>query len=171
MSERRRVGGTVAGLTTSLGILLAVHPLSTERLLSIYVLALAAVALAAITRVAQPVEERRLSSPFERALAAREEPSLRPPELVRTERDLTLGMSSSGHAQRRLLPLLRDAADARLAARHGVELDRRPETARALLGEDAWELLRPDRPEPADRNAPGLPLARVETVVTTLESL
>ena len=40
-----------------------------------------------------------------------------------------------------------------------------------MLGEDAWELLRPDRPEPRDRDAPGIPLRRLRTVVDTLEQL
>jgi hypothetical protein len=171
MTERRRVGGAVVSLTALLGIGLAVQPLSTERLLSIYVLLLAAIALAAITRVAHPAGRQPLSSGFEGALAARSERPLRPPELVRTERELTLGMATAGHAQRRLLPLLRDAAAARLAVGHGVELGRQPDSARALLGDEVWELLRPDRPEPVDRNAPGLSFARVEAVVAKLESL
>jgi hypothetical protein len=135
------------------------------------VLVLAAIALAALTRIARPPEELREPSPFERALSRRTERPMRPPELVRTERELTLGLASAGHAHRRLLPLLREAAAARLATRHGVELERRPNEAETLLGEDAWELLRPDRPEPLDRNAQGLPLARVRAVVERLESL
>ena len=34
-----------------------------------------------------------------------------------------------------------------------------------MLGDDAWELLRPDRPPPADRTAPGLSLRRVRELV------
>lgn len=169
--ELRRVTSAILTLTAILGILLAVHPLTTERLLSIYVLALAAVALAALTRVAQTVEERRRASAFDAALRRRGIRPMRPPELVRTERELTLGIANAGHLHRRLLPLLRDAAAARLAQKHGVELERRPETARGLLGDEAWELLRPDRPEPADRNAPGLSFARVKALVDRLEAL
>jgi hypothetical protein len=169
--ERRRIGGTLASASVLLGIGLAVRPLPVERLLAIYVLVLAAIALAALTRIARSPEELRQASPFERALGPRIERPMRPPELVRTERELTLGMASAGHAHRRLLPLLREAAAARLATGHGVDLERRPREAEALLGEDAWALLRPDRPEPADRNAPGLPLSRVRTVVERLESL
>lgn len=168
--ELRRITSAVVTLTAILGILLGVHPLSTERLLSIYVLALAAVALAALTRVAQTAEERHRSSGFDAALRRRGERPMRPPELVRTERELTLGIANAGHLQRRLLPLLRDAA-ARLAQKHGVELARRPDAARTLLGEETWELLRPDRPEPADRNAPGISFARVKALVDRLESL
>ncbi len=172
MREWRRVAGTFVSTTALLGIGLAVRPLAVERMLAIYVLALAAFGLATLARIARPAEELRRGSQFERALHPRDERPMRPPELVRTERELTLGMASAGHAQRRLLPLLREAAAAReLLAAHGVELARRPREAEALLGEDAWELLRPDRPEPADRNAPGLPLARVQAVVERLEAL
>lgn len=171
MRERRRVAGAVVAATAVLGVLLAVRPLSTERLLSIYVLVLAAIALTALTRVAQRGEEERIASRFEHALRQRRERPVRPPELVRTERELTLGMASAGHASVRLLPLLRDSAEARLSTRHGVDLHRRRDAARELLGDDAWELLRPDRPEPADRNDPGLPLARIAAVVDRLEAL
>jgi hypothetical protein len=171
VTERRRISGAVLSATAALGVLLGIRPLPVERLLSIYVLVLAAIVLAALTRIAAPPEERRRPSPFEDALRVRPERPMRPPELVRTERELTLGMASAGHAYRRLLPLLREAAAARLATGHGVELGRRPESARALLGEDAWELLRPDLPEPEDRNALGLPFARMEAVIGRLESL
>jgi hypothetical protein len=170
VSEARRIGVAVVSTTAVLGIALALHPLTGERLLAIYVLVLAAVALAALTRIARPPAARELSR-FETALRARAARPLRPPELVRTERELTLGMASAGHLHFRLLPLLRDAAAARLASRHGVELHRRPESARALLGDETWELLRPDRPDPDDRNAPGLPFARVEALVERLEAL
>ena len=170
MKEALRIGTAVVAATGVLGIALALHPLSTERLLAIYVLALAAIALAALTRIAQPAEERRVSR-FEHALRARDVRPVRPPELVRTEREITLGMASAGHLQRRLLPLLREAAAARLAAKHSIELDRRPEAARALLGDETWELLRPDRPEPEDRNAPGISFGRVVKLVDRLESL
>ena len=87
------------------------------------------------------------------------------------ERELVLGSADADHAHRRLLPLLRATAAARIAARHGFELERRPEAARALLGEDVWELLRPDRPQPEDRHGPGVPRARVAAVIERVESL
>ncbi len=96
---------------------------------------------------------------------------MRPSELVRTEREITLGRSSAGHLHQRLLPILREAAAARLAAGHNVDLVRRPDAARKLLGEDAWQLLRPDRPEPRDHDDPGIPMRQLRTVVDTLEKL
>ena len=87
------------------------------------------------------------------------------------DRELVLGSADADHAQRRLLPLLRSVAAARIAARHGFELERRPEAARELLGEDVWELLRPDRPEAEDRHGPGLPHKRIVAVIDRVESL
>ena len=87
------------------------------------------------------------------------------------ERELVLGVADADHAHRRLLPLLRAAAAARLSAKHGLELERRPEAARALLGEDVWELLRPDRPEPENRHAPGVPKERLAAVIERVEAL
>jgi hypothetical protein len=66
---------------------------------------------------------------------------------------------------------LRTAAAARLASRHGIDLDRRPDAARALLGEEAWEWLRPDRSPPADRFGRGVPRERVTAVIELVESL
>jgi hypothetical protein len=170
VSERRRIIGAVVGVTGVLGILLALHPVTTERLLSGYVLALAAIALAGLTRLARPASERRVSH-FEEILRGRREEPGRPSELVRTEREITLGVTSAGHLHRRLLPLLREAAAARIAAQRGVELAGRPEAARELLGEDVWEWLRPDRPAPEDRHEPGISLARLERLVGELEAL
>ncbi|HKI93484.1 MAG TPA: hypothetical protein VJ986_14375, partial [Gaiellaceae bacterium] len=86
-------------------------------------------------------------------------------------RELELGAASAMHAHRRLLPLLREAAASRIGSRHGFELDRRPDAARRLLGDEVWELLRPDRPEPADRHGPGVPRRSITTVIERVESL
>jgi hypothetical protein len=96
---------------------------------------------------------------------------MRPAELVRTEREIVLGTSSAGHLHERLLPLLREAAAARLSAGHDVDLERRPDAARALLGDDAWDLFRPDRAQPGDRTEPGISMQRLREVISTLETL
>ena len=70
----------------------------------------------------------------------------------------------------RLRPLVRDVASG-LLLRRGVDLERSPDRARELLGPDAWELIRPDRPPPDDRSATGLPLAEIERTVDALERL
>jgi hypothetical protein len=46
-----------------------------------------------------------------------------------------------------------------------VILDSEPERAQTLLGPDAWELVRPNRPEPQDRSARGLDLPSIRRAV------
>jgi hypothetical protein len=166
MSERRRIATSVAVATLALVVALGVQPVPVERILSAYVLVLAAIVLAALTRVLRGTSEFPVPSDFEHALRPRTSVRLRPPELVRIERELRLGSSNAWHLHTRLLPILREVAAAR-----GVDLARRPEAARRLLGDDAFELLRLDRPEPIDRGGPGAPLARLRECVATLERI
>jgi hypothetical protein len=70
----------------------------------------------------------------------------------------------------RLRPHLVRVAAHRLAV-HGIHLEAQPERARQLLGEDAWDLLRPDRLPPERRNDRGLELARLQRVVERLDAL
>lgn len=165
--ERRRIATATALATLAFIVVLGVRPVSAERIVAGYVLALTAIGLAALMRSLSAAATEQPASRFERMLTRTPEQQTRPPELVRVEREITLGTSSAGHLHLRLLPLLREVATARL----GLDLERRSEQARALLGDDAWELLRPDRPPPADRTAPGLPLRRIRELVDTLEAL
>src|SRR4029077_6321578 len=110
---------------------------------------------------------QKRASLFERVLSRKPPTPTRPSEIVRIEREITLGTRSAGHLHPRFLPWLRGAASARL----GIDFDLHPERARAALGDDSWQLLRPDRPEPTDRSAPGLPIRRVRAVVDLLERL
>jgi hypothetical protein len=164
---RRLVFPTVVAALV-LVVLLALRPLSTSRALAIWVVVVAAIALVLLVRHSRGTQR---TSRFEAALRGRPETPQPPVELLRMERELELGIADATHAHRRLLPLLRAAAEARLVLRRGIELDRRPEAAEALLGEDVWELLRPDRPEPADRHGPGVPRERVAAVIERVESL
>jgi hypothetical protein len=165
--ERRRVTTLVAGTTIALIVVLGLHPVSTTRIMAGYALALAAIGLDVCVRILGAESWRERGSLFEHVLSRKAPEPTRPSEIVRIEREITLGTSSAGHLHTRLLPLLRDAASARL----GIDFDLHPERARAALGDESWELLRPDRPEPLDRSAPGLPMRRVRTVVDVLEQL
>jgi hypothetical protein len=170
-TERSRIAMTVVGVTALLIVMLSVKPVSIQQILATYVLVLAAVALAALTRIARSASEAPPPSELEAALRSHVAGPMRPLELVRTEREITLGTSNAGNLHKRLLPILREAAAARLAAGHNIDLVRRPEAARTLLGEDAWQLLRPDRLEPEERDGPGIPMRQLRAVVDTLEKL
>jgi hypothetical protein len=66
---------------------------------------------------------------------------------------------------------LREVAAHRLRARYGVELDAEPARAHELVGAAAWELVRPDRPPPADRLSTGPTLGELRTVIDELEAI
>jgi hypothetical protein len=95
----------------------------------------------------------------------------RPAELERLEREVYLSLGSSFYLHHRLRPVLREVAANRLLLRHGLDFDRRPDDAKGVLGDVAWSWLRPDRPEPRDRWAPGPPLAELTAVIDALERI
>jgi len=166
-----RLARSLIPATVVLVVLLSVPKVSTARALAISIVLVAALVLFALIRHSREREGPEPASRFEQALRRRKPTSAQPEELLRMDRELVLGSADADHAHRRLLPLLRATAAARIAARHGFELERRPEAARALLGEDAWDLLRPDRPPPEDRHGPGVPHRRVAALIDRVESL
>jgi hypothetical protein len=166
-----RFGWAAVVAAVVLVVLLAIPKLSTSRALAIWVVVVAAFALFVLVRHSREHAGPKSARRFEAALRGRKATASQPEELERMERELVLGSADADHAHRRLLPLLRTSASARIAARHGFELERRPEAARALLGAEAWELLRPDRPEPPDRHDAGIPPAQIAAVITRIEEL
>jgi hypothetical protein len=158
--------------SVALGAALFLLPGRRDTALDVYILFLGALLLATAvraTRAASPdVHQPSLASELEDPLDV---PPQRPRELERLEREVYLSLGSSFYLHHRLRPVLREIAAHRLLRRHGIELDRRPDAARQLLGEEAWEWLRPERPEPRDRWAPGPPLAELRGVVDALERI
>jgi len=166
-----RLAKTALAAVLALVVLLVIPRLSTPRALGIWVVLVTALVLVVLIRHSRESGEPEPASRFEQALRGQKRATAQPEELLRMDRELVLGSADADHAERRLLPLLRSTAAARIAARHGFELARRPEAARALLGEDVWELLRPDRPVPEDRHGPGVPRERIAAVIERVESL
>jgi hypothetical protein len=121
------------------------------------------VALRALRRADPP--ETPLRDPAERPDRARRPP----PSLARLEQVSALGVASSFDLQYRLLPPLRSIAGGLLAARRRVDLDAEQETARRILGEETWELVRPARPAPRDRISRGVSPDELGRVVDSLE--
>ena len=85
--------------------------------------------------------------------------------------DVQQSVASSFHLHTRLRPILSEIAAHRLSMRFGVDLDREHERARELIGGEAWELVRPGRPFPSDRLAPGPPASHLSKVVAELERI
>ena len=111
------------------------------------------------------------SKAFERALRMRRLRTPRLRELERIEHDVVQGAANPLDLHRRLRPLLRQIAAHRLTIRHGVALDAGDGHARRLLGDEAWELLRPDRELPDERRGPRLGVHEIEAIVARLEKL
>ena len=154
--------------TLVLGVLVVLDTVGRETALHVWLLVVCGVLMLATlraTRAAVPVRR----SPFELALRRPAPPDERPPQLERVERGVTLGVSLAQDFHARLRPLLREAARARLAVSRGVDLD--SPAGRAAVGEEAWELLRPDREPPDDRFGPGVDRGELARLVDTLERL
>jgi hypothetical protein len=97
--------------------------------------------------------------------------SVRPPSLDRMANLAALGVAGSFDAHHRLRPRVRAIASGLLSARRRIALDSQPAEARAALGDEAYELVRPDRPPPEDRLARGMPVPQLRHVVESLERL
>ena len=103
--------------------------------------------------------------------SGRKSGSQRPGSLARLEHLCALGVAGSFDLHHHLRPRLRTIAQGLLTTRRRISLDAEPESARAALGGDAYELVRHDRPPPEDRLARGMPVADLERVVESLERL
>jgi len=166
-----RVAQLPALLTVALVVLLLVLPGSTELVLHVYALVLAAIALMHLISAIRRAHPVTKVSPFDAALRRRERRDERLPELARVEREVSLGMATAFDLHYRLRPPLRRIAGELLAARRGIDLEGSPEAARTALGDETWEIVRPDREPPRDRYGAGLQLATLHTVVDALEAL
>ena len=156
--------------TLALLAVLAFVPGRTELVIRMYALVLCGVGLAlmvaALRRAyprATPIRPRRTRDTH----TSRDAPAM----LARLEQEVALGAAGSFDLHHHLRPRLRTIAGELLTARRRVSLDRDQLEARALLGEEAWELVRKDRPRPADRLARGAAPDVLDRVVASLERL
>ncbi|HZT90496.1 MAG TPA: hypothetical protein VFA05_00490 [Gaiellaceae bacterium] len=129
----------------------------------VYELALGALLMFAVLAELRQALPPREPSRFEAALRERARSDPRLEDVDQLEREVTLAIGTAYDLHVRLLPQLREIAQTRLARTGRVP---GPET----LGR-WWELLRPDRPEPGDRFAPGIPRAELRALVADLEQL
>jgi hypothetical protein len=129
----------------------------------VYLLFLGALLMLVVLSAVGTALPRSRRSELTRALDERPALPATVPQLAKVEREVTLAIGSAYDLHARLLPHLREIAAARLE-RSG----RRP-------GPDTlgrwWELLRPDRPEPQERFAPGIREPDLRALVSDLERL
>ena len=172
---RLRWAGSLVLMALGTVILLAVvvwSPGNRELAARVYVIFLGALAVRLLARAVVVTTTAPREPPFDLALrgrAVRPLPSARDPDLIADEIGSATHRALELH--HRLRPRLRGIAADRLVANHGVLLDEQTGSAKRLLGEEAWEFLRPDREPPADRFGPGMPLPALERIVTAVERL
>lgn len=171
MTERvRRALGAALLPTLALGVALVAVPGYAELAVHVWLLTILAIGLLAVV-VAVRDAVPTLPSSFAAALAPRPSAPARPPSLAKLEREVSMGAENAFDTHFRLRPLFRDVTASLLLARHGVDLGRHPDRARAVVGADLWELVRPDAQAPADRSGPGVPVATIEAAVADLERI
>lgn len=138
---------------------------------SVYLLLLGAAALRLLVRLVWLAYPPAGPSELDAALLDRPQRQAPPAALQVLRRTLALASASGVYAHNRLRPELQAIAAELLAWRQGIELASQPDAARRVLGEASWELLRPDREEPRDHDAPGLPPALLARIVAELEGV
>jgi hypothetical protein len=157
--------------TVVLAVVLAAGGSNPRRAVDIYLVALGGLALIALVRATREAAPPTRFSEFDAALrrhSSRDEPVA---TLERTTRDTALGVSRAVDLHVRLRPILREIATQRLTAHRGIDLDTQPDAVRAVLGDEAFELLRADRVAPPDRLAPGIGPAALDRLLDDLERI
>jgi hypothetical protein len=149
-----------------LGVAVLVSPGAPGLTVEIYLFVIASLVLAAVVfRVANALP-RGKPVPLEQPPR-----SQRVGQLESVARALDLAEASSFDLHHTLRPIVREIAAARLS-RHGVSLDRQPERARALLGAQTWDLVRPDREDPFGRSGQGgCSRDELRAIVDSLEAI
>lgn len=129
----------------------------------VYLLFLGALLMLVVVSAVSAAMPNARRSDLAAALDERPEPAGPVPQLAKIEREVTLAIGNAYDLHTRLLPHLREIAAARLE-RNGQR-----------AGSDTlgrwWELLRPDRPEPSERFAPGIPEHELRELVADLERI
>jgi hypothetical protein len=156
----RRIAYLGALLLTAVVAAVALSPLAAR-------MTFAGVCGLALIVIVRGLPGPRRRSAFEDALRPAPTGSAEPPELARLASMLTLAHARRLHAVAELTPILREIAGHRLDARC-LSLN---EEARDILGEDLWELVRPDLELPDDRSEPGPSIDALRRTLDALESL
>lgn len=100
---------------------------------------------------------------------ARNEPVV---QFERIRRALIAASWNEAHLYQSMRPIAREIAAARLQRHHGIELERSPELAHAIIGDGyAWDLVRPDREPPSGAGARGWSRGELSGLLDELEAL
>jgi hypothetical protein len=165
--SRTAVHATALGAlgAAGLGVALLATPGTPGLTVEIYLFVVAALVLAAVVLgVAKALPS---AEPVPPQLPPRSQPV---GQLESVAHALDSAEASSFELHNTLRPIVREIAAARLA-RHGLSLERQPERARALLGAQAWDLVRPDREAPARGSGRGCSRDELRAIVDSLEAI
>jgi len=94
-------------------------------------------------------------------------PSERQVRLARLETSLWYAEDSAAQYYRSVAPMLRELVTERLLRRHGIDIETAPAAARAIMGEELWQLY--DVPPGARPDGPGPPPAWLAGIVAAVE--
>jgi hypothetical protein len=138
------------------------------------VVVVAAFTLRAVAAATADANAAPADSPFARPASGKRRwrrlrPAPRPPRRTPADSLALSAVGAAGPFHHRLRPALREIADERLRARHGVGID--DPAAADRLGPVAWDLLRADRSPPPDRRSPGPDEATMDLVLAAIEGL
>src|SRR3954447_8005623 len=118
----------------------------------------------------------RIAAGTERTRALRVAPHVEPAdepvaELEQFVRRIAAAEWNAFGLNTRLRPAVVQLVRPQLAYGHGVDLERQPERAEALLGERTWQLVRPDPTRASPTGSGGWALDELDELVTELERL
>jgi hypothetical protein len=166
------VGWGVGAALATIGLYVArvAAPGRHEIELDVYILVLGLIALLAVTSWLREVAPPAGKSPLEKALRPESQEPPRIAELDRLEREVYMGAAQAFDLHYRLRPVVREIAAGRLE-RRGLRLDSGSDAVRERLGEELWELARPDREPPRNRLGAGPGLEEVARTIEELERL
>ena len=93
-----------------------------------------------------------------------------PAQAERVDRLVRAGTRYAEGVHRELRPLLAEVVEPSLG-RRGLTLDGPEAPVRAALGDELWDVVRPDRPRPEHPLGPGMDRAGLEGIADRLEAL
>ena len=157
----------VISVVAGLAVLLTPLPLGLAG--RFWMVALGIVAASALIR-AGLASHRQLAVPAARLRRSAGKAPDRPPGLAEVERAVDFGSWSQSDLQHRLRPILVEVAEHRLGSLRGIDLQRQPERARAVLGEDLWQLMAAGNADAKGR-APGVPIRVLRSAIEALEAI
>lgn len=168
----RRAVMAAAAETMLVGAALLFAPDFRALALRWYLIVLAVIVVIALDRLLADSFLPTGWSTFDVVATKMPEPSERPERLEQIERYLGFAQGNMGDFRYHIRPVLRDVAADRLTfGSHGVNLKDQPEVARAMLGEEVWQALWPEREPPIRRGQPGIAPETLETIIAVLERL